>query len=68
MATISRPTPSIPRKLFSGRMKTAAGNPDAKAPAPAPSAYTRSALPLAVTWFLLPAVLLVLAAKFGWGL
>lgn len=68
MSTITSPTPLMPRKLFSGRKKTVAGNPATTAPASAPSAYTRSALPLALTWFLLPAVLLVLAAKFGWGL
>jgi len=34
--------------------------------APTPSEYTRSALPLALTWFLLPMALLILStALFG---
>ncbi|MFN2369810.1 MAG: hypothetical protein ABR506_01505 [Candidatus Krumholzibacteriia bacterium] len=67
MATITRPTPLLPRKIFRARSAAPARTPAAGTPAPAPSAYTRSALPLALIWFALPATLLVLSLAFGWS-
>ncbi len=32
-----------------------------------PSLYTRNAAPLAISWFLIPMLLLILSAHFGWG-
>lgn len=67
MATITRPTPLLPRKPLRARSASPATAPAAGTPAPAPSAYTRSALPLALVWFALPATLLVLSLAFGWS-
>lgn len=67
MATITRPTPLLPRNPLRARNVASAKAPAAGTPAPAPSAYTRSALPLALTWFALPAILLVLSLAFGWS-
>jgi len=33
---------------------------------PEESIYTRSAAPLAISWFLVPMLLLILSARFGW--
>ena len=73
MATMSRPAPLVPRsplfpKLRRPRRRPAVpqATPSSAEPAPVPSACTRSAFPLAVTWFLLPALLLVLSVYFGW--
>ncbi len=73
MATMSRPSPLVPRnplfpKLRRPRRSQAAPATTAAAAgqAPVPSTYTRSALPLAVCWFLVPALLLVLSQYFNW--
>lgn len=73
MATMSRPAPLTPRtplfpKLRRPRRSQAAPATAATAAeqAPAPGTYTRSALPLAVSWFLVPALLLVLSQYFHW--
>lgn len=73
MATMSRPAPLTPRtplfpKLRRPRRSQAAPATAATAAeqAPAPGTYTRSALPLALSWFLVPALLLVLSQYFHW--
>lgn len=45
-----------------------AGSPAAGEPTPPPSPFTRSALPIALSWFVVPALVLVLAEAFGWHL
>ena len=76
MATMSRPAPLTPRNPIFPKLRrprrsqvapaTSAAAAAAAEQAPAPSTYTRSALPLALTWFLVPAVLLVLSQYFSW--
>ena len=73
MATMSRPAPLTPRnplfpKLRRPRRSQAAPATAATAAeqAPATGTYTRSALPLALSWFLVPALLLVLSQYFHW--
>ncbi len=74
MATLTHPAPVAPRRhrpARVGRRPVRPAAPPAAAPAetppvPARSEYTRSALPLALTWFAIPALLLVLSLAFGW--
>ena len=67
MATLSHPTPLTPGRRPAGRTRprrteTAATTGET---APQPTPYLRSALPLAISWFVLPALLLVMSLKFG---
>lgn len=76
MATMSRPAPLTPRTPLFPKLRrprrsqaapaTAATAATAAEQAPAPGTYTRSALPLALSWFLVPALLLVLSQYFHW--
>lgn len=73
MATLSHPAPLAPRnpifpKLRRPRRRSAAAMtaPPAAEQTPGLSVYTGSALPLALTWFLLPTLLLLLSQHLGW--
>ena len=68
MATLSRPSVLMPgRNPHAKRRPPRTARPATTGdPTPTPSPYTRSALPLAISWFVLPALLLVLSLRFGW--
>jgi hypothetical protein len=67
MRTIEHLSPlaGLKHRHAAGRRPSArtAGTAD---PAPASSPCTRSALPLALSWFVIPALLLILSRALGW--
>lgn len=68
MSTLSHPAPMAPRRRFFAKpVRTRRQEkvvPAATETTPDP--YTRSALPLALSWFGIPGLLLVLSLKFHW--
>ena len=69
MATHAHHNALIPDSRKQGKTRKAGARQAAaqKTAAPEePSIYTRSAAPLAISWFLIPMLLLILSAHFGW--
>jgi hypothetical protein len=69
MSTLSHPAPSTPRKRFPYKVSRPAARPAADQPElqnQSPTTYTRNALPVALAWFLVPVLVLLLLQTFGW--
>lgn len=66
MATITRPSLFTPHGRSGARKSRAVATPAAAEPSAVPPTYTRSPLPLALSWFVLPAIMLVVSLALGW--